>query len=84
MAFFETENKVDVDDDDGVSSSGSGEGTIYSRPSPPPSSTSVTQRRFREFSTVTIDYQSMTDDGHSIVTVLKSRNVITDQILFSL
>ena len=65
MALFETENKVDVDDSDGVSSSGSVEGMIYIRPSPPPPpSTSVTQRRLREFSTVTIDDQLMTDHGH--------------------
>ena len=39
----------------------------------------MTQRRFREFSTVTVDDRSMTDRS-SIVTVLNSHNVMTDLI----
>ena len=39
----------------------------------------MTQRRSREFSTVTINDRSMTD-WSSIITVLNSRNVMTDHI----
>ena len=39
----------------------------------------MTQRSFREFSTVMIDYQSMANPS-SIVTVLNSRNIMTDHI----
>ena len=41
--------------------------------------TLMTQRRIREFSTVSIDYQSMTD-WSSTFTVLNSRNVTKNQI----
>ena len=41
----------------------------------------MTQRRLHEFSTVTIDDQSITNRS-SIVTVLNSRNIVTDQIFF--